>query len=60
MPHLIVEYTDNLKAEADIPALLKKSNDILIAQARVLTDHPGCTRGRRCALPRPTRPDTPN
>lgn len=35
MPHLIVEYTDNLKAEAEIPALLKKSNDILIAQGGV-------------------------
>lgn len=25
MPHFIIEYTDNIKAEADIPALLKKS-----------------------------------
>jgi len=32
MPHLIVEYTANLKPEADIPALLKKANRVLIDQ----------------------------
>lgn len=32
MPHLIYEYTDNLGAEADIPALLRKSNQVLIDQ----------------------------
>jgi 5-carboxymethyl-2-hydroxymuconate isomerase len=32
MPHLIVEYTANLKAEGDIPGLLKKANGVLIAQ----------------------------
>jgi 5-carboxymethyl-2-hydroxymuconate isomerase len=32
MPHFIVEYTANLDQEADIPGLLKKVNDILIAQ----------------------------
>lgn len=32
MPHLIFEYTDNLGAEADIPGLLKKANETLIAQ----------------------------
>ncbi len=32
MPHIIVEYTDNLGAEARIPALLKTINDTLIAQ----------------------------
>ncbi|RSL33128.1 5-carboxymethyl-2-hydroxymuconate Delta-isomerase [Salibacterium salarium] len=31
MPHFIVEYTDNLKAEGDIPELLKKVNNVLIA-----------------------------
>ena len=36
MPQLIYEYTDNLAAEADIPGLLKKSNQILIAQGGVL------------------------
>lgn len=36
MPHLIYEYTDNLgAAEADIPGLLKKSNQVLIAQGGV-------------------------
>ncbi|PWT76486.1 MAG: 5-carboxymethyl-2-hydroxymuconate isomerase [Proteobacteria bacterium] len=32
MPHLTIEYTANLKAEGDIPELLKKSNQVLIAQ----------------------------
>ncbi|HJV49843.1 MAG TPA: 5-carboxymethyl-2-hydroxymuconate Delta-isomerase [Noviherbaspirillum sp.] len=35
MPHLIYEYTDNLGAEADIPGLLKKSNQVLIDQGGV-------------------------
>jgi 5-carboxymethyl-2-hydroxymuconate isomerase len=32
MPHFIVEYTSNIKAEAQIPELLAKANEILIAQ----------------------------
>jgi 5-carboxymethyl-2-hydroxymuconate isomerase len=32
MPHITVEYTANLKPEADIPGLLAKINDVLIAQ----------------------------
>lgn len=32
MPHIVVEYTDNLGADARIPALLKTINDTLIAQ----------------------------
>lgn len=32
MPHFVLEYTDNLKDEVDIRALLKKVNDVLIAQ----------------------------
>jgi 5-carboxymethyl-2-hydroxymuconate isomerase len=32
MPHFIVEYTANLEQEGDIPSLLKKANDTLIAQ----------------------------
>jgi 5-carboxymethyl-2-hydroxymuconate isomerase len=32
MPHCTVEYTDNLRAEGDIPALLPKINRILIEQ----------------------------
>jgi 5-carboxymethyl-2-hydroxymuconate isomerase len=35
MPHLIVEYTSNIKAEARIPQLLAKANEILIAQGGV-------------------------
>lgn len=30
MAHLVFEYTHNLRAEADIPALLAKANQILI------------------------------
>jgi 5-carboxymethyl-2-hydroxymuconate isomerase len=33
MAHFIVEYTHNIAAEADIPALLRKANETLIAQA---------------------------
>ncbi|TCP30860.1 5-carboxymethyl-2-hydroxymuconate delta isomerase [Scopulibacillus darangshiensis] len=32
MPHFIIEYTDNLKEDGDIPGLLKKVNDVLIAR----------------------------
>lgn len=32
MPHLVVEYTANLAAEGDIPALLRKANRVLIEQ----------------------------
>jgi 5-carboxymethyl-2-hydroxymuconate isomerase len=32
MPQFILEYTDNLKADADIPGLLKKVNEIIIGQ----------------------------
>ena len=32
MPHFVVEYTDNLRDQTDIRALLKKANEILIAQ----------------------------
>lgn len=35
MPHLIFEYTDNITAAADIPCLLKKANETLIAQGDV-------------------------
>jgi 5-carboxymethyl-2-hydroxymuconate isomerase len=33
MPHFIVEYTDNIKNEADIPLLLEKINKILISKS---------------------------
>jgi 5-carboxymethyl-2-hydroxymuconate isomerase len=32
MPQFILEYTDNIKAAADIPGLLKKVNDTIIGQ----------------------------
>ncbi len=32
MPHFILEYTDNLKAEGDIPGVLKKVVAVLIDQ----------------------------
>jgi 5-carboxymethyl-2-hydroxymuconate isomerase len=35
MPHLTFEYTDNLRADGDIPGLLKKANAALIAQGGV-------------------------
>ncbi|MCY7493669.1 5-carboxymethyl-2-hydroxymuconate Delta-isomerase [Bacillus safensis] len=31
MPHFIIEYSDNIKAEAEMPYLLKKINDVLIS-----------------------------
>lgn len=36
MPHLIIEYTTNLKEEADIPALLKKVNDSLLSHSDII------------------------
>jgi 5-carboxymethyl-2-hydroxymuconate isomerase len=35
MPHLIVEYTSNIKAEARIAELLAKANEVLMAQGGV-------------------------
>ena len=35
MPHFIVEYTANLEAEGDLPGLLRKINDTMIAQGSV-------------------------
>lgn len=35
MPHFIVEYTDNIKTEADIPGLLNKINDVLISRSNI-------------------------
>lgn len=35
MPHLIFEYSDNIAAEADIDALLRKANQVLIDQGDV-------------------------
>ena len=35
MPHFIVEFTDNLKAEGDIPGLLGKVNGCLMSKSDV-------------------------
>jgi 5-carboxymethyl-2-hydroxymuconate isomerase len=35
MPHFIVEYTDNIKDKADIPALLEKVHEVLIAHGDI-------------------------
>ena len=48
MPHLIVEYTDNLRAEGEIRALLRKANAVLIAQGGVFK--PGAVRSRAIEL----------
>jgi 5-carboxymethyl-2-hydroxymuconate isomerase len=49
MPQFILEYTDNIKAEADIPALLKKVNDTIIGQEGAVFP-PGGTRSRAIEL----------
>lgn len=36
MPHFILEYTNNLKAEANIPLLLKKVNDSLLSHPDII------------------------
>src|SRR5690625_289640 len=36
MPHLIIEYTDNLKAEVNIPELLKKANHSLLQHRDII------------------------
>jgi 5-carboxymethyl-2-hydroxymuconate isomerase len=35
VPHFIIEYTDNIKDEADIPGLLRKINEVLVARSTV-------------------------
>ena len=49
MPQFIVEYTDNIKAEADLPRLLQKVNDIIIGQEGGIFP-PGGTRSRAIEL----------
>ena len=48
MPHLIYEYTDNLLPDADIAALLRKSNQVLIDQGGVFPT--GAIRSRAIRL----------
>lgn len=35
MPHIIVEYTDNLKTDGHIPELLQKINNVLIDRSHI-------------------------
>jgi len=49
MPQVTVEYTDNIKAAADIPLLLKKINDTIIGQEGGIFP-PGGTRSRAIEL----------
>jgi len=35
MPHIIVEYTDNIKQEASMPSLLQKLNEVLVSKSDV-------------------------
>jgi len=49
MPQVIIEYTDNLKADADIPALLEKINETIISQPGGIFP-PGGTRSRAIEL----------
>ncbi|WHY79406.1 5-carboxymethyl-2-hydroxymuconate Delta-isomerase [Neobacillus sp. WH10] len=35
MPHIILEYTDNIKTEANISSLLKKLNMVLISKSNI-------------------------
>ncbi|MFJ5713236.1 5-carboxymethyl-2-hydroxymuconate Delta-isomerase [Neobacillus sp. NPDC093127] len=35
MPHILVEYTDNIKTEANIPSLLKKLNMVLVSRSDI-------------------------
>lgn len=36
MPHLVFEYTDNIKEESAIPSLLKKANDALLQHRDII------------------------
>jgi len=49
MPQVTVEYTANIKMEADIPALLKKVNETIIGQPGGIFP-PGGTRSRAIEL----------
>jgi len=49
MPQFILEYTANIKADADIAALLKKVNDTIIGQDGGIFP-PGGTRSRAIEL----------
>lgn len=48
MPHVTVEYTDNIESEANIGELLKKINESLISEGDTFT--PGAIRSRAIKL----------
>ena len=48
MPHFILEYTSNLKAGGEIPALLRKVNKVLLSQTGIFP--PGAIRSRAIEL----------
>ncbi|WP_404454547.1 5-carboxymethyl-2-hydroxymuconate Delta-isomerase [Virgibacillus necropolis] len=48
MPHVTVEYTDNIENEANIGAFLKKINESLISEGDTFT--PGAIRSRAIKL----------
>ncbi|SDV46370.1 5-carboxymethyl-2-hydroxymuconate Delta-isomerase [Chitinasiproducens palmae] len=48
MPHIVVEYTDNIASEARMPVLLKRINETLIAQNGLFPT--GGIRSRALAL----------
>ncbi len=64
MPHLVYEITNNLDtAKADIPGLLKKSNQVLIAQGGVFpigASAPASSGSGTIASPTAASPTTPS
>jgi 5-carboxymethyl-2-hydroxymuconate isomerase len=48
MSHLTIEYTSNIKLRADIPALLRKANQVILSQDGVFP--PGGVRSRAIEL----------
>ncbi|WP_138417610.1 5-carboxymethyl-2-hydroxymuconate Delta-isomerase [Aquibacillus sediminis] len=48
MPHLVIEFTDNIKTESNIPELLKKVNQTLLTHQDIIPI--GGLRSRAIAL----------
>lgn len=48
MPHFILEYTDNIKEDGNIPELLKKVNKVLLSRKDIFP--PGGIRSRAIEL----------
>ncbi|WP_106497966.1 5-carboxymethyl-2-hydroxymuconate Delta-isomerase [Lentibacillus sp. Marseille-P4043] len=36
MPHFYIEYTDNIKSEADVPGLLQKMNRVFLSHQQII------------------------